>query len=787
MMAVGEMITGMNLDQRFADVNKYIFIKQYERAFSMLEDLLTEEEAQNNMLFHLRRIELGLKIKSKLWFIENYRCLLVERKISEECGHLCMAMTEMFGAGVTSQQSVEAFTKIISDFGESPGAYFGLAFSLESMGNFDRAIYNYKQSLKKDPSWYPSYFGLSQVFYQKDDHENGDRFFYLFEKFAPFNLYGNFETHKKLSEEFLSRHRYDEAEKAISLLRDWWVENKGDCPIEVQIYENLMLWNIYDFQGDMDKSMKIEHVINSEVKELLTSKKYEKTDHESLYFIARSFDDFSKYDTSIKFYQKILREADHQDDLIEKISAHLSEEGRREQAKYLFEDAYSYHPENHHIRFYRLLYQIELSGIDAKLFFDEKDHIKKRWESGEDDSIILKQYLNLISQFDNDPDLHESVADIYAMSGENDSALEHYEKMYKIDYSNSISLLKYISFCIDRTDFIPDVMLELIRSIDFDPMNHLKEYCNLTWRMAQCFAKKEGGLEDAVRSLGLIRIFDPWNIQYIASEVLWKIKLRYHQDIFSPDPLIFSVLRSEGVSDGWDEFRLRTKFFYERQDFDIVYYRCKLYFLYTGGDESSFHDLLNAACDYDANIARKDLIKLLNTNFDHPQIYFGIGRLSQELWQMEVAAMWFEQALTIPDIQSTLKFCAYIELAECYIWNETNLQKGIEYLGMIPEEFFQTCIRHYRERYYTVLLHGYIKSGQINHAKILLEKNYEHYGSFEATYLKGLLCYRNNLIRQAKKIWKPLLTHKALDRKTHHIKQEMMRYYFENDISLKAN
>ena len=234
----------LEMDRKFEDINKFIFVKEYEKAFLMLEDLLSQEDAKKNTLFQLRRVELGLKIRDIEWFRDLYRQSILSDQISEECGRICLALAEMFSNASTGQKLVEEFTRIISEFGESPGAYFGLAFSFESMGNFDRAIFNYKQSLKKDPSWYPSYFGLSQAFYQQDDSENGDHYFHLFEKFAPFNLYGNFETHKRLSDDFLHRSCYKEAEIAIRLLSEWWSENRGFCPTEVKVYEHLMRANI---------------------------------------------------------------------------------------------------------------------------------------------------------------------------------------------------------------------------------------------------------------------------------------------------------------------------------------------------------------------------------------------------------------------------------------------------------------------------------------------------------------------------------------------------------------
>jgi len=55
------------------------------------------------------------------------------------------------------------------------------------------------------------------------------------------------------------------------------------------------------------------------------------------------------------------------------------------------------------------------------------------------------------------------------------------------------------------------------------------------------------------------------------------------------------------------------------------------------------------------------------------------------------------------------------------------------------------------------------------------------------TYVKGLLEYRNGAHKIANQIWKPLLKVKTESLRLHNIKQEILKYYFEETPYLKVN
>ena len=82
--------------------------------------------------------------------------------------------------------------------------------------------------------------------------------------------------------------------------------------------------------------------------------------------------------------------------------------------------------------------------------------------------------------------------------------------------------------------------------------------------------------------------------------------------------------------------------------------------------------------------------------------------------------------------------------------------------------------------------HSFLKQGQVRQAEVYLEDSKDS-KDIEANYLRGLVSYRNGAHRKANMIWKPLLTVRTESLRFHHIKQEIMKYYFERTPYLEAN
>jgi len=86
----------------------------------------------------------------------------------------------------------------------------------------------------------------------------------------------------------------------------------------------------------------------------------------------------------------------------------------------------------------------------------------------------------------------------------------------------------------------------------------------------------------------------------------------------------------------------------------------------------------------------------------------------------------------------------------------------------------------------TIMAHILLKTGQVRQAQVYLDdQNLK--ADAEATYLTGLVHYRNGAHQKANQVWKPLLTQRSDNVRFHHIKQEVLKYYFEKAPYLGVN
>jgi tetratricopeptide (TPR) repeat protein len=155
--------------------------------------------------------------------------------------------------------------------------------------------------------------------------------------------------------------------------------------------------------------------------------------------------------------------------------------------------------------------------------------------------------------------------------------------------------------------------------------------------------------------------------------------------------------------------------------------------------------------------------------------------MQMELWQLETACFWYEHALKHPDLKDQQRARVLIDMADCYTWRNYKLEKAIEYAKLALD-----LGESLKGRASNVLAHTYLKTGQVREAQVYLESSGKE-SDPELIYLKGLMHYRNGAHDKANEVWKPLLTLRFESVRFHHIKQDLMKYYFEKAPYRQAN
>lgn len=764
-----------NSDQMLEEVNKLIFVKKYEEAESMIWDIVGNEQCSNKDLAHLRLIELSVKLGK----ISDLKRTYEERLRQDAQNPLlqtALVLAEQHAEMISPMEASAKFGDLLRSFGGSSAVYYGIGFCMEATSNFDRALYNYEQCINHDPSFYPGYFGMSQVYYQMDENNKGDYYFHIFEENAPYNVYGNFETHRRLSNEFLEDERYSDAELAIKALSEWWIDNKGICPPEIQIYELFCLARIAEYSGHMEHAAQKRGKAVSLVKQVLADGDIE---NGVLYFVAKTLEEFSEFELALNYYQNILTRENVTGDMVQKIGSQFLSLGEYDLSLQLFEQAYEHQPNNSEIRFCLLVSKLRLANVNVEDYLLQKERMKQLISNSSDRVELLSVLHNLVAKFDGDSEVHKNLGEIYLRLGNLDRSRKHYQKMFDLDPLSRSIALSYAGFEMQYGN--PEEANRVLDKFDNEDELNVVDQNEINWLRAS-FNLREEKYNNCRKYLVVPLLSDPWNVSYLSYDaVCLTMTANVSDDIRQVDKTLQLLVSGEEEDLNWESFDALTEKWLSLHQYELAYTRSKLRLLYANKDDIVIHSLVKSAGFFDANRGIFDLSRLLNTNFDGPEIYWALGMLCKENWLLESACMWFEQLLMLPLKDKIYRAKAFLELADCFVWQDKKFEEAVEYTKIA-----MSMGERGDGRALTIIAHAFLRLGQVKQAELYLddaEFNKDH----EATYLKGLVHYRNGMQSEANSVWKPLLTVRSENLRFHNIKQEILKYYFDKAPYLRVN
>ncbi len=504
-----------------------------------------------------------------------------------------------------------------------------------------------------------------------------------------------------------------------------------------------------------------------------------KTPEGVLYFIAKVLEEFDDFAIAFKYYKRILKAEGGSPQVVQKIGSQFLSLGEYQLAKELFTEAYDAHPENPDIRFCLLVSNLKLANVNVEEYLIGRERLRQLTEGGGDKVELLALLHSLLAKFGGDADVQGHIADVYLKLGNTDRAAKHFEAMFAIDGKNRPTGLKYAAFVMQYRD--AEKAMEILSKISPDGGLAAESQAEIYWLKANYFARKRE-YRESLTLLAKVLAIDPWNVSYLVQEVINLIHLApVDEEMKKIDAVLMSLSSTDDQRIDWVEYDQVTARFEDRHAYELVYARRKLRYLYANGSEGSLLDLVRAACSHDAARATYDFMKLLNTNFDSPNIYWALGVIFKELWQLETASVWFNQMLLYPGLPTAARAKAYVELADCLIWQNRQVEKALEYAKLAADLDEKKDLRFMR-----VLAHAYLKAGQVRQAKLYLDQT-DSGQDHEVRYLQGLMLYRNGSRSKANEVWKPLLTVRSESLRFHNIKQEVLKFYFDGAPYLKAN
>ena len=745
------------------EANKLIFIKRYAEAKQVLSELLAREA--DNVLVHLRYIELAIRMGEIDMVASDY-----QQQNDGLLKELCLALLSQLTERHSPTTSIACYQGIIEKYDSSACAYYGIGYDLERLGEYDQAISHYEKSLALDPEWYPSYLGLSQIYYQKKSYQKGDHYFYLFEQIAPYNIYGNFDTHRQLSREFFQQGRYCEAHEAITTLVQWWQETRR-CPPEIILYEQLHRVKIEDAQGNREVAEEERAKAITRLDALLKSKK---ADYETLLLLVGICREFSLPEQVYLAYKKCLLHRPDDKQFYREINNYYLGRKSLPTAIKMFREVYETDTDNITCRFWLLVSRLQGKKVDVESYLRDKEKMQQMINVGSDKLDLLNLLHSMLTRFAGDADVYEQLATFYREMDAADKAKFYMDKMYRADRKNSRIILVYATFLLTIDKIVKGN--KLLDKIDPDKLSSTNRGQYLTIKARYCAEQ-----QDFIQASSMIKKaghLSPWQLTTLVAEIYYLSQVYYQQKKLKTIDGSVIDLHEKGTFEGKD-FQQLTVHLVASKLFYLSYLQAKLLFLYQN-NRQSLRFLLDVSCRFNPDHAIYDFVKLLNTNYDNAFVVFALGILCKERWQHEAATMWFSLALQRPNLDDELKKEIYLELADCYVWQDKELATAIDYAQ-------SANVAPFSKRAMQVLGHAYLKEGKVKLARPCLQQLNASNDSYEVRYLIGLLEYHRGYSRNACKIWQPILHCEVDNVRLHHIKQEVLKYYTEDQQHFQAS
>ncbi len=756
--------------QALAQANKLIFVKEYKMAFHLLQGKLTPPRSSDAMLLLLRYVELAERVDSYLPVKNNLKKLKGQSKepFEQKTIDLLESFQDYYSGRLSAGDFQEQIAKCLGQTPFDAFCYYFLGFAYENEGQTEKAISSYLESIRLDQDCYPSYFGLSQLYYSAGQTKNGDYYFYLFEKYAPFNIYGNVDTHQNLLRDFLETSDFELARKAVTTLSEWWSTNKGLVPQEVQLLELLSLRMISEQEGNRGTLDAYTESIRDLALNLLGR---ETILTKVLMFAAKILDQYKEKELSLSFYRRILREDLSDRSLLHKIAGHFFATQSYEEALRLFSEAKLTNPDSEDIDFCLLVSRLKASGVKVEPYLLLREQFQHLDASDINKVIALGE--ELLHTFAGDAKVHAKLAEAFLKAGKRKSAKKHYDLALGLDNSSKELLLPYARFAMEGDE--PEKGLQILKRLETE-RNLTPEERLFAASLKSIYYLAKRSPDKALEFIEECLKMEPWNVSYLAVEGLALLKAQ-NPEFHDADLSALKENKSDKIQ--WTVFDEKTHEAIEQGEFRLAYTRLKLRYLFADGEEQVKNELVSLSEKYDPEAAIFDLTRLINTNFDTPFLYHSIADLYQEIGLMESAASWFQLELLHPLLSETSRPRTYLKLADCYNWLNRDLTKALEYARLSSESGLSPLTDTK-----LVEAHSLLRMGKVAEAERVLrelEKQLPTQNTLEYNYLLGLLSYRNGQVEKAKSIWKPVLKVPASSHRDHRLKQEMLAYYYDNE------
>jgi tetratricopeptide (TPR) repeat protein len=382
-----------------------------------------------------------------------------------------------------------------------------VGFALNYLGNLEEAVHKWKKALNLNPNSVSTLSVLAELQQKSHFHDNSEDYCLRLESIDKYLVHGHIETHTELFNEFVSLKNYKNAIASLKILSDWIFRQYGSVPIEIEVICLLGSMNAYK----LDNNLVASESCKNQVENIIISYKKSAHDLNHLIFIAEICEEYSLKNLAKICYYTVLTTPNADIELVKNVASHCVNHYSSEALLVNLKIAYKNSRGNHELRFCTILCSLHLNNINIVDYMDIKNRIRELISAGYIDKAqpFLKE---LISKFNDDPEAHYYLAEIYSREGNTTDAKIHFEQMYNLDPFNSESSIKYIYFLLRNKMYSDAIELgELILDGNLISGSQIND---IRWSLAAAYFAEED-YEYALQEISKSIEFEPWNISYI--------------------------------------------------------------------------------------------------------------------------------------------------------------------------------------------------------------------------------------------------------------------------------
>jgi len=397
-------------------------------------------------------------------------------------------------------------------------------------------------------------------------------------------------------------------------------------------------------------------------------------------FLAKTLEEYQLFDYTLEFYKKIVYHSDTNVDVIKTIVSNFFNSNQFDLALSFLDEAYVKYSNQKEIRFYHLLAKLKKKNIDSEVYLQLKSKVRTSISEGNFEEIF-ELVDKLVHMFNEDPEIHCYLGELYYRMGNFVKAGEHFKEMYILDPLFSDSIYRWAQYNFSQNNLsLADEVLEKgiqngkFQNVEYSEFHGLKSKLQLV----------EKNYEQAKNSIQKAISLDQWNPEYLTFYIyILQMENGTQNDTLKDVESLKIAINNDNFS--WPDFEESIFHDFDNHRFQMAYNKLKLHYCFSRRkDILHYIAVFSTSFDYQQGIS--DLFKLLNTELDSPMVLISLGEIHLEILRNEVAETFYEQARRL-NCDSYELSVLYHGLARVYLRDKKEINKALEFAKMSYELF----------------------------------------------------------------------------------------------------